>query len=444
MSALPFFNAAVANDAVAWRDGAPIVRAQFLKDVARLAARLPARPYVLNHCEDRYAFLVSFAAAMIRKQVSLFPASRAPQVIAQLHRDYPAVYCLSDQADEPAALEVVQFQAAIAGTAAAQTSPLAFPAEQVAAIAFTSGSTGTPKPYPKTWGGFVHEAKVAGASLGLQSGAARMVLATVPAQHMYGFLASILLPIQFGYTIGAARPFYPADIRAALAAHPAPAILITTPVHIRACVLEHMQFPPLDFVLTSTAPLAPALAAQAEAAFATRVLEFYGATETGAIAQRRQADTARWRLFDDIAVAPHADGFCVSAPYFPQPMVLSDCIEIHSPREFTLLGRNADLIKIAGKRVSLADLNRLLLDIDGVVDGTFYLPDGDGVHEPRLTAFVVAPGRTRAQLLHALKEQIDPVFLPRPLHLVAALPRNPTGKLPRGNLQRLLEQAAVG
>ena len=39
--------------------------------------------------------------------------------------------------------------------------------------------------------------------------------------------------------------------------------------------------------------------------------------------------------------------------------------------------------------------------------------------------------------LAALRERIDPAFLPRPLCLVDELPRNATGKLPRGALDEL-------
>jgi acyl-coenzyme A synthetase/AMP-(fatty) acid ligase len=38
---------------------------------------------------------------------------------------------------------------------------------------------------------------------------------------------------------------------------------------------------------------------------------------------------------------------------------------------------------------------------------------------------------TREALMNALRERIDAAFLPRPLRLVDALPRNATGKLPR-------------
>jgi acyl-coenzyme A synthetase/AMP-(fatty) acid ligase len=52
---------------------------------------------------------------------------------------------------------------------------------------------------------------------------------------------------------------------------------------------------------------------------------------------------------------------------------------------------------------------------------------------------VVAPGLDAPRLLAALRELMDPVFLPRPLLLVDALPRNHTGKLPRAALQALLQ-----
>lgn len=427
------------HDVIAWRGNLPITRQQFLRDLAALAVRLPDRAQVLNHCEDRYRFLVGLAAALTRGQVSLFPSNRAPEVLAQLAREYPAMYCLTDQdaPEEAAVMEVCAYDTS--GTFAEAQEP-AFAPQQLVAIAFTSGSTGVPKRYPKYWGGLVHEARIAGEYLGLDARSAGQILATVPAQHMYGFVYSVILPAQWGYAIGAQRPFYPEDIRRALVALPGPAILVTTPLHIRACVQDGAPLPPLDFILTSTAPLAAAQAAQAEALYGTRVMEFYGSTETGAIAARRQADSAVWRTFAGIRVALADDGFRVEAPYLPEPMLLADHVDVLNEREFVLHGRNADIIKIAGKRVALGDLNHQLLAIEGVVDGTFFLPDSEHEREQRLVAFVVAPGRRREAILGDLRNRIDPVFMPRPLRLVSALPRNATGKLPRGLILKLLQE----
>ena len=62
----------------------------------------------------------------------------------------------------------------------------------------------------------------------------------------------------------------------------------------------------------------------------------------------------------------------------------------------------------------------------------------------RLLAFVVARGITHEGVLRALRTRIDPAFLPRPLYLVASLPRNATGKLPREALLRLAQTCAGG
>jgi acyl-coenzyme A synthetase/AMP-(fatty) acid ligase len=50
---------------------------------------------------------------------------------------------------------------------------------------------------------------------------------------------------------------------------------------------------------------------------------------------------------------------------------------------------------------------------------------------------VVAPGQTSEALMNALRQRIDPVFLPRPLCIVDALPRSDTGKLPRHALKQI-------
>ena len=442
MTDISLLRAGSPEDVIAWRRGAAITCAAFLRDVAALAPRLPQAGYVLNHCDDRYHFLVCLAASLLRAQVGLFPASRAPQVLEKLKREYVDVYCLTDQPEESVGMQTFVYarpSESVAGETGAPPT-LAFPADRKVAIAFTSGSTGEPKRYLRTWGALLHETRVAGRRLGLETKSGGYVVATVPPQHMYGFVYSVMLPIQFGYVLEAERPFYPDDIRRVLAAYAHPGILVTTPVHIRACVLDAAQLPPLDFILTSTAPLDKDLASQAERDFQTRVMEFYGSTETGAIASRRQAEGESWQVFDDIHVSLDEAGFRVDAAYFIQPMILSDSVQVLNDREFMLYGRNTDLIKIAGKRISLGDLNRYLLAIEGVEDGTFFLPDADTGREPRLTAFVVAPDKTREAILLALRQRIDPVFLPRPLRLVDALPRNATGKLPRAHLLRLLQE----
>jgi acyl-coenzyme A synthetase/AMP-(fatty) acid ligase len=95
------------------------------------------------------------------------------------------------------------------------------------------------------------------------------------------------------------------------------------------------------------------------------------------------------------------------------------------------------MVKIAGKRCSLADLNRKLSAIAGVDDGVIFMPPGESV---RLAALVVAPRLRCGAILEALKPLVDPVFLPRPVFLVERLPRQETGKLAQSAVLELFER----
>jgi acyl-coenzyme A synthetase/AMP-(fatty) acid ligase len=124
-------------------------------------------------------------------------------------------------------------------------------------------------------------------------------------------------------------------------------------------------------------------------------------------------------------------------------VLLADMIELRDRNTFLLHGRTADLVNIAGKRTSLAHLNFHLNSIEGVKDGAFVMPEEDDGTVTRLMAFVVAPGLASEPIMSALRQRIDPAFLPRPLCFVEALPRNETGKLPRGAVDELVTRLAA-
>jgi 3-hydroxymyristoyl/3-hydroxydecanoyl-(acyl carrier protein) dehydratase len=99
------------------------------------------------------------------------------------------------------------------------------------------------------------------------------------------------------------------------------------------------------------------------------------------------------------------------------------------------------LIHVAGKRSSLAHLNFQLNRVDGVEDGAFWMPDelADGVARP--VAFVVAPQRSAKEVIDALREHLEPAFVPRRVVHVPALPRTATGKLPSQDWARFARDA---
>jgi acyl-coenzyme A synthetase/AMP-(fatty) acid ligase len=427
------------TDTVAWRGNAPVSVAQFLRDAAYLAERLPAGRHVLNVCRDRYRFAVGLAAAMMAEKVSLLPPTHTPETVQQMQLFAADVFCLHDSEQCDIALPQLRYPA-VPDDLSQETRIPHIDDTQVVAIVFTSGSTGAPMPHPKTWGGLVSNVRAQAQQLGLKPGVCHAIVGTVPPQHMYGFESTVLLPLQSANALCSAQPFYPADICETLEAVTMPRLLVSTPLHLRTLLEADLPLPRVEMVLSATAMLSPQLAQAVESGFDVPLMEIYGCTETGQIATRRTTQTLEWSLFPNVRLVAREDGVWAEGGHVERPIALNDKIELAGAGRFLLHGRLQDLINIAGKRSSLAHLNVQLTAIPGVVDGAFYMPDEiTHDHVTRLAACVVAPGLDAKTLLKALRERIDPVFLPRPLLFVDALPRNSTGKLPREALKNLIE-----
>lgn len=448
------------DQTIAWRDGSPVTVRAFVADVARVAAALPAGGHVFNVCRDRYRFAVSLCAALVAGKISLLPSTHTPEMVRQLASFAPDAFCLHDAPDCAIDLPRFAYPDAAPGEPAADA-PFAVPqidAARIMAYVFTSGSTGAPVPHRKTWGFLVGCVRAAAERLGLLDGRAATLIGTVPAQHMYGFESTVLLALIGGLAFSNRQPFYPSDIRDELDALPQPRVLVTSPIHLRALLSAGHALPRAALVLSATAPLSEKLACEAEAALDAPLVEIYGSTETGQIATRRTSQGAAWERFPDIRLdardAPDGDDsgptVWVSGGHVEAPVPMGDALELLGDGRFLLHGRKADLVNIAGKRTSLAYLNHQLNAIAEVVDGVFFMPNeaapahGDTALEPvtRLVALVVAPTLSAADLQRALRERIDPAFMPRPLVFVDALPRNETGKLPRDVLAALVAQHA--
>jgi acyl-coenzyme A synthetase/AMP-(fatty) acid ligase len=257
---------------------------------------------------------------------------------------------------------------------------------------------------------------------------------------MYGLETTVLLPLIAGVTVHSGRPFFPEDIRSALAEVPAPRILVSTPTHLQVCLAAALEWPAIECVISATAPLSKLLAADVEQALRTRVMEIYGCTEAGSIASRRTVEGDLWRSYDGLALHEIDGAVHVSGAPLPDAVPLTDVLRLHGTTTLQLLGRHSDMVNIAGKRASLAELNIRLTEIDGVVDGIFIVPESSADSVTRLVALVVAPDLSEHEILAALASRIDPVFLPRPLRKVEVLPRTDSGKLPKEALAEILAQ----
>ncbi len=185
-----------------------------------------------------------------------------------------------------------------------------------------------------------------------------------------------MLALQSGTPLLDARPVFPADLTQAVLAAVASGVaeiwLMSTPLQLRAFHRELRALPGVRRVITATMPLERDLARAVERDWQVPVDEIFGCTEGGILATRRPVQSrhfvARRRIRRSRRSAHGAPQ--VSGGHLPEALPLSDRLlpEVSGfggAGRFEVLGRDDDMVKIAGKRASLQALNRELLAVAG-------------------------------------------------------------------------------
>ena len=432
------------GDVLLWRSGAPLTRREFLHDAAGIAARLPPGTHLLNLCEQRESFLLTFAASLLARRIQLMPSARGEIALRELRSAYPDNLSVTDD-------DVRRWRAAPLGgdltpNLAGNLCP--DPGDTVL-VGFTSGTTGRAQPHAKRWRALSRNAALDAAAirraLTVSEDIPVSIVGTVPPHHMYGIEFTVLLPLFENMSLHGERPLFPADVAEVLAEPAPPRVLVSTPLHLRALADSSVDFPGIDLIVSATAPLDQALARVIESRLHAPLLEMFGSTETGAFASRRTVRDQEWRLYDGVTLETAADSTRVSADWFDGPQRLQDVLERRGPGGFVLLGRDADLVEVAGKRASLADIARRICAVAGVEDAVAFQPEAaaTGVAS-RVAAVVVSRSASARQIADQLAASVDAAFVPRPLVLVDRIPRDPVGKISRAQLLELTRGRAAG
>lgn len=422
------------DEPLVWRAGACGSRRELLLAATAVAMRMPRHRFAVNLCESRENFLVTFVASIIARQVQLLPSARTTGAIAELLVHYPDNHCVTD--------EMISTWCADRETGGV---PPAGDIEDdlLVMAAFTSGSTGDSLPHEKPFRSLRASARLNStavrAAAGLTTGAHASIVGTVPAHHMYGVELTVLMPLFAGMSVHASRPLFPADVADALANSAPPRILVSTPLHLRALADARLSFPAMDLVVSATAPLDQSLAARIEGRMSAPLLEMFGSTETCVFATRRTALEQHWQLYDGVNIEPGEDSTRVSAQWFQRDQVLQDVLDLRGARDFVLRGRHADMVEVAGKRASLADIAKRICAVPGVLDAVAFQTEAAAGTVSRVAALVVGKGVTERQVTSALAATLDAVFLPRPLMLVEKIPRDAVGKVSRAGLLALAQ-----
>ncbi len=293
--------------------------------------------------------------------------------------------------------------------------PRVFRDPAVTLIKLTSGTTGEPRPLIFTGAQLIADARHVTASMGI--GAKDLNYALIPLGHSYG-LGNLTVPlIARGIPLVCGSAPLPHAIAADFARW-RPTVFPGVPAIFRALNssgLEAKALESLRLAISAGAPLARETALEFAAHFGRRLHSFYGTSETGGIAfdrtgshtlaggvgtPLRGVDVTALRgqriRVSSAAVCTHGNRGRVGrhGSWIPP-----DRAEFDSRRRLLLLGRRGTTVKIAGRRVNLAEVTARLRRLPEVRDAWVAVGPGS---DPMLGAVLAtrrAPAEIRAELL---------------------------------------------
>jgi acyl-CoA synthetase (AMP-forming)/AMP-acid ligase II len=306
----------------------------------------------------------------------------------------------------------------------------------VCLIKLTSGTTGAPRPLVFNSAQLLADARHVTSTMGIDR--RDLNYALIPFGHSYG-LGNLTLPLlAHGVPLVCGSAPLPHAIAVDFAKW-RPTAFPGVPVIWRALTASTVTLPSLRLAISAGAPLPPEVARDFAARFGRRLHNFYGSSETGGIAYdatgRPTLDGGVGRAMHGVNLTLQPGGrlrVCSAAVFThgnrsrgkPGSWVMPDRVAIDPGGVLTLLGRRGTTVKVAGRRVNLAEVATRLRKVTGVRDA--WVGVGGGI-DPVLGA-VVATDRPAADLRAALQGGCAAWKIPKKIVVVPALPVTARGK----------------
>ncbi|MDD4358031.1 MAG: hypothetical protein PHN98_12380, partial [Smithellaceae bacterium] len=150
----------------------------------------------------------------------------------------------------------------------------------------------------------------------------------------------------------------------------------------------------------------------------------------------KPADVVSWRLsgkrlavrsdFVSIEMERDMAGFCVTG----------DEVQPDKNDRFLLLGRADGIVKVAGKRVDLLEVQNKIQTLPTVRDAVVISLPADKGRE-NVIAALVACELTEVQLRKMILEKLEPFAMPRRIKIVSSINRTATGKIDFRRIERI-------
>ena len=388
----------------------------------------------------------------------------------------PVIFAWHTTADEVAA------GAAQAGAEAVMVEPGAFgdllagasPAWQVvdraaddtAVLLYTSGTTGQPKGAELTHGNLTDNVEVTRSEL-LQLGPADVIFGGLPLFHSFGQTCTLNAAISVGASLSLLPRFDPKQALALLAQHRA-TVFAGVPTMYSALLAvpdrDDYDLSALRVCVSGGAAMPVEILRQFEKTFGCTVLEGYGLSETSPVAsfnhpgRERKAGSigtpirgVQMRVVDgNRAEVPQGEvgeiairGHNIMKGYWNKPEATADAISadgwfhtgdlgrVDEDGYYFIVDRKKDLIIRGGYNVYPREIEEVLFEHPDVAEAAVI-----GVPHPQLgeevaAAVALKPGATITtdELRSHVKSQVAAYKYPRHVWFVESLPKGPTGKI---------------
>lgn len=434
-----------AGHILAYDDKTPVPWSRFCRRIAQWQTALASvdTTCIALYQRDGLEFLAALFAVWRLGKQALLPANNLPATVAQLQQQG---CCLAG--DFPGADSIAP------GIEASQLPgqvPVA--AQTCALVLFTSGSSGAPEPVAKSFAQLEAELAALEQFRGAQLAQA-VITGSVSHQHIYGLLFRLLWPLVSGRAFISRERDYWEELAVDADEHLRLAI-VTSPAHLNR--LSPIGFKALPCaVFSSGAPLAKPAAIAASEQLGQVITEVYGSTETGGIGWREQVTDETWQCLPgvNIAIEEASNLLQVKSAHLPDAgwFITADKADM-AGSGFRLSGRVDRIAKVAGKRISLLAVEKLIAQRPEVQEvRVIVLPErGD-----RLGAVVVLTedGRTfmhdhgknalNEHLKRGLDRSLERIAIPRYWRYPTGLPLNAQGKVTQAALQALFDNEMTG
>jgi long-chain acyl-CoA synthetase len=309
-------------------------------------------------------------------------------------------------------------------------------------IKLTSGTSGISKALPVTHAQMSADGRQICRTMGIAP--EDINLAAIPLGYSYG-LGNLVMPlITQGTSVICISSALPHAIASDAATHK-PTVFPAVPPLLRAIAASEVapgSFASLRVVISAGSALDPEVARSFDAKFGVRVHGFYGTSETGGIAYDRSGDaTLAGRSVGapmaGVRLAFGAAGrFTVTSPSVVGVGRFSpgDRAALNEHGELVLRGRTDRTVKVGGRRVDLAEIEKALRSLPGVRDAFAHMADGPDA----ALAAAAATDLSVAEVRRLLRARVAAWKVPPRIIVLREFPSTSRGKADGRRLRQIL------